>query len=261
MLSVLWRCWFGGRKGIRPVKNLSGGVLAWLSLWSEVQTCIWPSWCHCHSLSLASVKSRLVLPFWYGLTWVVPGQRAVKWVCVCVCVSTPNYYLSACLLVQRRLDKLSLFGTNARMIGRWVVNQKEPHNRPYHADDTCNANSNYYLLVISTNRGVKLFRQIFWHTFGFWHIKIEVQFPHFSDQWNIALHCTLSECRLQCGHSLFHSRLKTFLFCKSFPLQPFLFFFRTDYMILQTFTVTSEHIRFYFLVFFCFTLLVVVSVR
>ena len=25
-------------------------------------------------------------------------------------------------------------------------------------------------------------------------------------------------------------RLKTFLFCKSFPPQPFLFFFRTDYM-------------------------------
>ena len=32
------------------------------------------------------------------------------------------------------------------------------------------------------------------------------------------------------AHSLFHSRLKTF-FCKSFPLQPFFFFFRTDYMI------------------------------
>ena len=31
-----------GRKGIRPVK-LSGGVLAWLSDWSEVQICIWPS--------------------------------------------------------------------------------------------------------------------------------------------------------------------------------------------------------------------------
>ena len=46
-------------------------VLAWLSVWSEVQTCIWPSWCHCHSLSLASVKSRLVLPFWYRLTLVV----------------------------------------------------------------------------------------------------------------------------------------------------------------------------------------------
>ena len=60
--SVLWCCWLGGRKGIRPVKNLSGGVLAWLSVWSEVQTCMWPSWCHCHSLSLDSFKSRLVLP-------------------------------------------------------------------------------------------------------------------------------------------------------------------------------------------------------
>jgi len=40
------------------------------------------------------------------------------------------------------------------------------------------------------------------------------------------------------------------------------FFFRTDYMIAQTFTVTSEHIRFYFLVFFSVLhLLVVVSVR
>jgi len=28
----------GGRKGIRPVKKLSGGLLAWLSVWSEVQT-------------------------------------------------------------------------------------------------------------------------------------------------------------------------------------------------------------------------------
>ena len=56
----------------------------WLSVWSEVQTYIWPSWCHCHSLSLASVKSRLVLPFWYRLTWVVSETRAVKCVCVCV---------------------------------------------------------------------------------------------------------------------------------------------------------------------------------
>jgi len=41
--SVLWRCWLGGRKGIRPVKKLSGEVLAWLSVWSEVQTCMWPT--------------------------------------------------------------------------------------------------------------------------------------------------------------------------------------------------------------------------
>ena len=72
--SVLWHCLLGGRKSIRPVKKLSGGVLAWLSAWSDVQTCIWPSWCHCYSLYLASVKSRLVLPFWYRPTRVVPEK-------------------------------------------------------------------------------------------------------------------------------------------------------------------------------------------
>ena len=82
--SVLWHCWLGGRKGIRPVKNLSGGVLAWLSVWSAVQTCIRPSWWHCHSLSLASVKSRLVLPFWYRLTRVVSEKGPLSG-CVCVC--------------------------------------------------------------------------------------------------------------------------------------------------------------------------------
>ena len=70
----------GRQEGHPACRKLSGGVLAWLSVWSEVQTCMWPSWCHCHSLSLASVKSRLVLPFWYRLTWV----RAVNRVCVCV---------------------------------------------------------------------------------------------------------------------------------------------------------------------------------
>jgi len=53
-----------GRQEEHPAcKKLSGGVLVWLSAWSEVQTCIRPSGFHCHSLSLASVKSRLVLPF------------------------------------------------------------------------------------------------------------------------------------------------------------------------------------------------------
>ena len=46
--------------------------------------------------------------------------------------------------------------------------------------------------------------------------------------------------------------VKTFLFYKSFPLQPF-FFFMTDYRIPLTFTVTSEYIRFYFLVFLFYT--------
>ena len=72
----------GWQEGHPACKKLSGGLLAWLSVWSEVQTCICSSWCHCHSLSLASVKSRLVLPFWYRITWVVPEKGPLN-VCVC----------------------------------------------------------------------------------------------------------------------------------------------------------------------------------
>ena len=72
----------GRQEGHPACKKLSGGVLAWLSVWSEVQTCIWSSWCHCHSPSLGSVKSRLVLPFWYQLTWVVSDKGPLNG-CVC----------------------------------------------------------------------------------------------------------------------------------------------------------------------------------
>ena len=100
--SVLWCCWLGGRKGIRPVKNMSGGALVCLSVWSKVQTCIWPSWCLCHSLSLASVKSRLVLSFWYQFTWVVPAKGPLNG-CVCVCVSffipVRSFFINFCSFV------------------------------------------------------------------------------------------------------------------------------------------------------------------
>jgi len=33
----------GQQEGHPAFKKLSGGVLAWLSVWSEMQTCIWPS--------------------------------------------------------------------------------------------------------------------------------------------------------------------------------------------------------------------------
>jgi len=33
----------GRQEGHPAFKKLSGGMLAWLSVWSEVQTCIWPS--------------------------------------------------------------------------------------------------------------------------------------------------------------------------------------------------------------------------
>jgi len=64
-----------GRQEGHPACKKQWWGAGMLSVWSEVQTCIWPSWCYCHSLSLASVKSRLVLPSWYHrLTWVVPDR-------------------------------------------------------------------------------------------------------------------------------------------------------------------------------------------
>ena len=68
----------GRQEGHPACKKQSGGVLVWLSVWSEVQTCIRPSCCHCHSLSLAPVKSRLFLPFWYRLTQVVLEKRPLN---------------------------------------------------------------------------------------------------------------------------------------------------------------------------------------
>jgi len=44
----------------RPVKKVSGRVLVWLSVWGEMRILIWPSWCHCYSLSLAPV-----IPDWF----------------------------------------------------------------------------------------------------------------------------------------------------------------------------------------------------
>jgi len=85
-------------------------------IWDQVQICIWPSRCHCHSLSpipdmtynvfgvmlnpaqsnlltiSCSSKSRLVLPSWYLLTQVVPEQfqnSSVVCVCVCYCCLIP----------------------------------------------------------------------------------------------------------------------------------------------------------------------------
>jgi len=48
-----------------------------------------------HSLSLASVKSRLVLPFWYRLTRVVPEKGPLNG-CVCVCGWLADWVIGQC---------------------------------------------------------------------------------------------------------------------------------------------------------------------
>jgi len=82
----------GWQEGHLACKNLSGGVLAWLSVWGEVQFCIHPSWCYCHSLSFASVKSRLILN--HHRNRAHPGnprqspQSRKTYVCVCMLFCT-----------------------------------------------------------------------------------------------------------------------------------------------------------------------------
>ena len=46
----------GRQEGHLACKKMSGGMLAWLCVWVKVQVCIWPSWYHCHSLSLAPIN-------------------------------------------------------------------------------------------------------------------------------------------------------------------------------------------------------------
>ena len=78
--SVLWRCWLGSRKGIRSVKNWLVGCWRGYLSGARCRRIYGPADAtatHC----LASVKSRLVLPFWYRLTRIV---WAIKQVCVCI---------------------------------------------------------------------------------------------------------------------------------------------------------------------------------
>jgi len=86
--------WAAGRAS--GCKKLSGGVLAWLSVWSEVRTCIWPSWCHLPLTVSCFSKIQIGFTFLVPAHLGSPGQRAVKRVCVCVyamlymCVFIPS---------------------------------------------------------------------------------------------------------------------------------------------------------------------------
>ena len=81
MPSVLWRCWLGSRKGILGCwSGYLSGARCRLAYGPADATAT-----HC----LASVKSRLVLPFRYRPTWVVLEKGPLNG---CVCVY-PGYLL------------------------------------------------------------------------------------------------------------------------------------------------------------------------
>jgi len=100
LMLLVWQ-----QEGHPACKKPSGGLLALLSVWSEVQTCIWPCWCHCHSLSLAAVKSRSVLPFWYRQAHPgSPRKRAVKRACMCVCVCIVSVGSAVCVCISDHVE-------------------------------------------------------------------------------------------------------------------------------------------------------------
>jgi len=77
----------GGRKGIRPVKNewWGAGVVVCLEQGADLHMAqLKPLLL---TVSLASVKSRLVLPFWYRLTRVVPEKGPLNGCVLCVSVA------------------------------------------------------------------------------------------------------------------------------------------------------------------------------
>ena len=71
--SVLWRCWLGGRKGIRPVKKewWGAGMVICLERGADLhmaQLMPMPLTVSCFS------KIQIGFTFWYRLTWVVPDK-------------------------------------------------------------------------------------------------------------------------------------------------------------------------------------------
>ena len=133
---VLWCCWLGGRKGIRPVKTeqWGAGVLICLEQGADLhmaQRISLPLTVSCFS------KIQMVLPFWYRPTRVVldkgPLNVCVKRVCVLVVkgmvsfvswevskgcangyVSHPQCWQCQCLSHRRRLLTSSVYNCTPR---------------------------------------------------------------------------------------------------------------------------------------------------
>ena len=77
-----------GRQEEHPAcKKLSGGVLAWLSVCSEMHMAqLMPMPLTLSCSSKIQIGFTFLVPAHPG----IPGQRAIKQVCVCVCVNTQN---------------------------------------------------------------------------------------------------------------------------------------------------------------------------
>jgi len=106
----------GFGKSIRPVKIICDEVLAWLSVWSEVQMiCIWLTWFHCHPILSWFFKIQIGFILLCWLIQVVLEKRplngclwySVFWLVMHVCFCCVRFsFLSEWLTGQTTLKWL-----------------------------------------------------------------------------------------------------------------------------------------------------------
>ena len=115
--SVLWRCWLVDREGIWPVKKWAVGYWRGYLSGARCRLVYGPadSTATTWKLSLASVKSRLVLPFWYRLTQVVLDKGPLNG---CVCIL---FFLCQCVYVGYYY-KISWHNFIEFLILTWLIN-------------------------------------------------------------------------------------------------------------------------------------------
>jgi len=94
-------------------KKLSGGVLAWLSAWSDVQTCK----LHMAQLVLLPLTVSCVSKIQIGFTFLVPAHRVVLDKgplngCVCVSITSGVWHQFGCCDIRCNQENLVLFMRN-----------------------------------------------------------------------------------------------------------------------------------------------------
>jgi len=122
---VLWCCWLGGRKGIRPVKTewWGAGVVICLEQGADLHTA---------QLTPLPLTVSCFSKIRIGFTFLVPahpgspGQRAIKRVCVCVCVITGHGDMAVSNAIGSNVFDILLCLGLPWFLQTTVVNRSQP---------------------------------------------------------------------------------------------------------------------------------------